>query len=299
MAAGFVLLFVGGGGTNGDARGERIVERLEFHSARFRQSRLVGGADAIRGEADEELLRLTQARFCGAYRLGTRAHALQRVADCADPDPLTEEVPKPMLPVGGRPLLELTIEQLRNAGIRRVNLATHYKGDVISRHFGDGRDFQMDIQYVEEQQPLGTAGALRLLDSSDEPLLVINGDILTRVDFRAMLDYHRENVADMTVAVKEHEARLPYGVVDIKGINIVGISEKPVLHHFINAGIYLLNPQCSHYIPVDQPYDMPDLIGKLIEEGRRVVSFPIHEYWVDIGQAEDYQRAQMDSNDGV
>ena len=208
--------------------------------------------------------------------------------------PLTEEIPKPMLPVGGRPLLELLIEQLRNAGISRVNLATHYKGDVISRHFGDGHDFQMDIQYIEENQPLGTAGALRLLEESDEPLLVINGDILTEVDFRAMLDYHQENVADMTVAVKEHEVRLPYGVVDFDGINIVSISEKPVLRHFINAGIYLLNPRCLRYIPAAQPYDMPDLIRKLIEEGRRVVSFPVHEQWVDIGQAEDYQRAQQD-----
>ena len=208
--------------------------------------------------------------------------------------PLTDELPKSMLPVGDRPILEIIIEQLRQSGISRVNLATHYKKDIIARHFGDGQAFGVEIQYVEEDQPLGTAGALSLLAASDEPMLVINGDILTHVNFRNMLEFHREHQADMTVAVRHHEYQLPYGVVTTDGLKIKSISEKPMVRHLINAGIYLLHPSVRQYIPSGQRYDMPDLIEKLLEDGRRVVSFPIGEYWIDIGQAEDYQKARAD-----
>ena len=166
--------------------------------------------------------------------------------------PLTDDVPKPMLPLGTRPLLELIVEQLRDAGIRQVNVATHYKGDVIANHFKDGQDFGVDIRYVKEDQPLGTAGALSLLEESDEPLLVINGDILTRVDFRSMLNFHREHAADLTVAVKQYEFSVPYGVVMTDGVAVTGISEKPIVKQFINAGIYLLNPAVQLIIPNGQ-----------------------------------------------
>jgi NDP-sugar pyrophosphorylase family protein len=203
-----------------------------------------------------------------------------------------------MLPVGDQPLLELIIEQLRQAGIRRVNLTTHYKGEIIARHFGDGRDFGVEIRYVKEDQPLGTAGALSLLDESDQPLLVVNGDILTRVDFRAMLDFHREHQAHMTVAVRQYEFRVPYGVIKTDGVAITGISEKPLARYFINAGIYLLNPKVCRFIPNGQSYDMTDLISRLVAAGRRVVGFPVREYWLDIGQVEDYQRALADVRNG-
>ncbi|NQW22640.1 MAG: NTP transferase domain-containing protein [SAR202 cluster bacterium] len=212
--------------------------------------------------------------------------------------PLTDNLPKPMLPVGDKPLMERVIEQLRAAGIRRVNVATHYRREAITSHFGDGRRFGVEIRYMEEAHPLGTAGAIGQLKASDEPLLVINGDILTSVDFRAMLDFHRELGADMTVAVRQHAFNVPYGVVETDGVEITGISEKPVLRHFINAGIYLLGPEACQHIPNDQPFDMPDLITWLLAEGRRVVSFPIHEYWLDIGQPADYQQAQADAQKG-
>ena len=208
--------------------------------------------------------------------------------------PLTENLPKPMLPVGNKPLLELVIEQLRGAGIRRVNIATHYKSDIITEHFGDGREFGVEIQYVEEHRPLGTAGALGLLEVSNEPLLVINGDILTRVDFRAMLDFHREHQADMTVAVKRHEVEIPYGVVETNGVQVISLLEKPVLRHFINAGIYLLNPGVCQHVPNGESCDMPDVIRKLIAQGQRVISFPVREYWLDIGQTQDYKQAVTD-----
>lgn len=243
------------------------------------ESRLVNVAllsDLVR----EYELPLTAVVMAGGY--GTRLQ------------PLTEDLPKPMLPVGNKPLLELVIEQLRGAGIRRLNIATHYKSDIITQHFGDGREFGVEIQYVEEHRPLGTAGALGLLEVSDEPLLVINGDILTRVDFRAMLDFHREHQADMTVAVKRHEVTIPYGVVETNGVEVMGLLEKPVLRHFINAGIYLLNPGVCRHVPNGQSCDMPDVIRKLIAQGQRVISFPVREYWLDIGQTQDYEQAMSD-----
>jgi len=208
--------------------------------------------------------------------------------------PLTEELPKPMLPVGNKPLLELIVEQLKQAGIRQVNVATHYKGDVISEHFKNGEAFGVDIRYVKEDQPLGTAGALSLLEEVDEPLLVMNGDILTRVDFRALLHFHREHKADLTVCVRQYEFNVPYGVIDTDGVNVKGISEKPVVRQFINAGIYLLNAQVRRLIPNGQPYDIPDLIERLIKEERTVICFPIREYWLDIGKVDQYDQAKAD-----
>ena len=208
--------------------------------------------------------------------------------------PLTEELPKPMLPVGNKPLLQLIVEQLKQAGIRQVNVATHYKGDIIAEHFKNGEAFGVDIRYVKEDQPLGTAGALSLLEEVDEPLLVMNGDILTRVDFRALLHFHREHKADLTVCVRQYELSVPYGVIDTDGVNVKGISEKPVVRQFINAGIYLLNPQVRKLIPNGQPYDIPDLIEHLIKEQRTVVCFPIREYWLDIGKVDQYDQAKAD-----
>jgi len=212
--------------------------------------------------------------------------------------PLTDDLPKPMLPVGDQPLLEIIVKGLRDAGIRQVNVTTHYKGEVISDHFKDGEAFGIDIRYVNEDQPLGTAGALSLLEKSEEPLLLINGDILTRVDFKAMLNFHHEYKADLTVAVRQYEFRVPYGVIETDGVEVRGISEKPILRQFINAGIYLLDPAIRHFIPNGQRYDIPDLIAQLLQEGRRVVCFPIREYWLDIGKSENYDQARLDVANG-
>jgi dTDP-glucose pyrophosphorylase/CBS domain-containing protein len=212
--------------------------------------------------------------------------------------PLTEDTPKPMLTLGDRPLLEIIVDQLKEAGIRQVNVATHYKSEAISEHFKNGEGFGVDISYVREDQPLGTAGALSLLEESDDPLLVINGDILTRVDFRAMLDFHREHQAELTIGVREYEFRVPYGVIETDGVSVKGFSEKPVVRQFINAGIYLLNPAVRKLIPNGQPYDIPELIQFLIDNGHCVVCFPIREYWLDIGQSDDYNQAKMDMASG-
>jgi NDP-sugar pyrophosphorylase family protein len=212
--------------------------------------------------------------------------------------PLTDDTPKPMLPVGGRPILQHTIEQLKKSGVRRVDVTTHYKADVISDHFGDGHDFGLQMEYIHENSPLGTAGALREVDGWTEPLLVINGDILTEVNFRALLDYHREHKALLTVGVRQYQVQVPYGVVECEGPSITCISEKPKLSFLVNAGIYLLDPRVRSFIPNNQRCDMTDLILRLVQEKCAVVSFPIVEYWLDVGSLVDYEQAQRDANGG-
>lgn len=208
--------------------------------------------------------------------------------------PLTERVPKPMLPVGDRPLLELTIQQLHRSGIRDVNLTTHYLSDSIKDHFGDGMRFGVRLSYVKENNPMGTAGGLRQMKRPSGPFVVINGDILTGLSFQEMLDYHRKHRAVMTVGVRKYEMQVPFGVVECEDMRITGVREKPSLSFFINAGTYLLEPSACDYIPEGQPFDMTDLIQKLLQAGHRVVSFPIMEYWLDVGRHEDYQKAQDD-----
>ena len=206
--------------------------------------------------------------------------------------PLTETIPKPMLPVGDRPLMEIVIEQLRDAGITQVNIAMRHLTEKISGHFGDGQKFGVALSYVTEDRPLGTAGALGLMETPKDTLLVINGDILTQVDFRAMLAFHRDHQADLTVAVRHYDVNVPYGVVECDGSVVSRLREKPVMRFFVNAGIYLLEPGVCGLIPHGQRYDMTDLIQRVLDAGRSVVSFPIHEYWLDIGQSADYQLAQ-------
>jgi dTDP-glucose pyrophosphorylase/CBS domain-containing protein len=211
--------------------------------------------------------------------------------------PLTDDLPKPMLPLGGKPLMELMIEQLRQVGIRRVNITTHYKPEKISDHFGDGSSFGVELNYLNEDKPLGTGGALGLIDVPREPLLVINGDILTKVDFRAMLSYHQEHRAVMTVAVKQYDIKIPYGVIECEGPRVSALKEKPQMHFLVNAGIYLLEPKVYEFIPNSEHFNMTDLIQLLLESNQTVVSFPVIEYWLDIGQIADYEQAQNDMKD--
>ena len=207
--------------------------------------------------------------------------------------PFTEDLPKPMLHVDGRPLLERIVERLRDSGIRQINVTTHFKPEKIVEHFGDGQAFGVDISYLNEDRPLGTGGALGMLPQPDDTTLVINGDVLTQVDFRTMLMYHRQHDADMTVAVSQYGLALPYGVVECEGPRICHLKEKPQLNVLVNAGIYLLEPSVYGFVENGEPLQMTDLITRLLDAGRSVVSFPIFEQWIDIGQHEDYARAQM------
>lgn len=208
--------------------------------------------------------------------------------------PLTESVPKPMLPVGDRPLLELTIQQLRRAGIRDVSLTTHYLSESIVNHFGDGEEFGVRLNYLKEDYPMGTAGGLQQMKRPESTFLVINGDVITEVPFPEMLMYHRKHAAILTVGVRKYEVNVPFGVLECEDVHVTKVQEKPSLSFFINAGTYLLEPSAYDYIPKGQPFDMTDLMQKLIEKGQRVIGFPITEYWLDVGRHEDYQKAQTD-----
>ena len=213
--------------------------------------------------------------------------------------PLTDAMPKPMLPVGNQPIMEHVVKRLRESGIREVVVSTHYKGEMIQNHFGDGSSLGVDIRYVNEEQRFGTIGGLRLMrEHLKEPFLVINGDILTTLDFSAMRAFHTQHRADMTVAVRKHNLCVPYGVVQVQGESVVALEEKPTVPLFINAGVYLINPEVIELIPEKRSFDATELIAALIQEKRRVAAFPVIEYWMDVGQPLDYEQANADVQNG-
>jgi dTDP-glucose pyrophosphorylase len=206
--------------------------------------------------------------------------------------PLTDDCPKPMLRVGTKPLLETILESFIDFGFRRFSIAVNYLADVVQAHFGDGSRWGVDIDYLRETRQLGTAGALSLLpEIPTEPLLVMNGDVLTKVNFGQLLDFHNGHRASATMCVREYDFQIPYGVVRIDRHRIAGIEEKPVQRFFVNAGIYVLEPNVLRLLPTNERFDMPTLFGKLIEHGHETSVFPIREYWLDIGQMADYDRA--------
>lgn len=209
--------------------------------------------------------------------------------------PLTEDRPKPLLPVGGRPILETILQQFVSHGLRRFVLAVSHQGDQIRRHFADGSRFGAEIRYVEDRQGLGTAGPLSLLPSRiAEPLIVMNGDLLTNVDFRALLSFHGEEKRLATMCVREYDFQVPYGVAKMKDHTLLDIEEKPTLRYFVNAGIYVLEPKALRWLPKGR-CEMPDFLKRLRRRSPRAVGcFPIREYWLDIGQMDEYRRAQSD-----
>ena len=212
--------------------------------------------------------------------------------------PLTESTPKPMLLVGGKPMVQHTIESLRAEGFANFVLAVNYLGEQIEGHFGDGSDLGVRITYVKESQPLGTGGALSLLqDNYQNPIVVANGDVMLSAKISEMLEFHQQMGGELTVGVKLLETQLPYGVVEVDGTRILGIREKPVYRDFVNAGVYVLNPTLLGGIPRDVKFDMTELLEQVIETDT-AVAFPLHESWVDLGRHEDLVRAR-EEHDGV
>lgn len=206
--------------------------------------------------------------------------------------PLTDELPKPLLRVGDKPILQTILSNFIAAGFAKFFIAVNYKGEMIEEFFGDGSRWGVEISYLRENEPLGTAGALCLLPGAPQnPFFVMNGDLLTTVNFRQMMTYHNEHRAIATICVLEHSVRIPYGVVDLSEQRIVGIQEKPDVKRFISAGVYLLDPAVFRYIDRGKPLDMPALINRLIEDGQPIAAFPLREYWIDIGRLDDLQRA--------
>lgn len=207
--------------------------------------------------------------------------------------PLTEEKPKPMIEVGGRPMIERLVCSLVRAGVPRIYIAINYLGHIIEDYFGDGSEFGTDIAYLREEEKMGTAGALSLLpELPPAPLLVINGDVLTGSDYRNLLLYHDEHDAVLTVAATDYRVEIPYGVLRTEGTRVTGIVEKPSQRFLCIAGIYVLAPEVLAQLPEKRPCDMPDLIEAVLLQGGNLSVFPIHEYWTDISNVADLARAE-------
>ncbi len=206
--------------------------------------------------------------------------------------PRTESAPKPLLRIGGKPLLETIVENFARQGFRRFYISVNYKAEMIKDHFGDGQRWSVDIRYIEEQERMGTAGAMGLMpERPTGPLVVMNADLLTRVDFRSLLDYHNEHRSQATMCVREYDFQVPYGVVELDGHRFKAIQEKPVHKVFVNAGIYVLHPIVLDLIPRGKLFDMTTLFERVVEAGYETAVFPVQEYWLDIGKETDYERA--------
>lgn len=209
--------------------------------------------------------------------------------------PLTDTMPKPMLKVSGKPILENIIMSLAAQGFSNFCIAVHYMADKIKDYFGDGSRWNVKIRYVEETSPLGTAGALSMLDNTGGlPVLVMNADLLNQVNFAELIQFHERSRATATLCGQTQTYQVPYGVIETDGHKVQSIVEKPVYRHLISAGIYVLSPQVIAAIEPGQPLDMPELLQYLIDEEQPVHVFPIYEYWLDIGRPEDFDRASHD-----
>jgi len=209
--------------------------------------------------------------------------------------PLTDDTPKPMLNVGGRPILQTIVERFVNCGFTNMTMCLGYKSDKIQDFFGDGGQFGAEIDYVVEDNRMGTAGALTLINKDlDKPFFVMNGDLLTNVNFENMLDFHEMQNAKATMCVREYDFEVPFGVVTTNNKTITSIEEKPKQSFFVNAGIYLLEPGCIDLIPKNNFYDMTSLFKNIISKGDNVVAFPLSEYWLDIGGKSEYEKAETE-----
>ena len=206
--------------------------------------------------------------------------------------PMTDECPKPLLKVGNKPILENILENFRENGFSRFYISVNYMSDMIEEYFGDGSRWGVEIKYLYEDKKLGTAGAISLIkEKHSEPMFVMNGDLLTKVNFQQMLDFHIEHKADVTMGIREFDFQVPYGVVKRDDYRFVDIIEKPVQKLFINAGIYILNPELLEMMPGNSFYEMPNLLKYFKDQNKEIIVFPVREYWLDIGHIDDYKQA--------
>jgi dTDP-glucose pyrophosphorylase len=209
--------------------------------------------------------------------------------------PLTEHMPKSMVPVGERPILENIITGLAKADIKSLFIAVNYHAKMIEDYFKNGENYGVRITYLREKKKLGTAGALALLpEDASEFILVINGDVVTNINFSRLIDFHQHHRCVVSVAAIQYHFDIPYGVLDLAGHYVLGIEEKPLQRFLCNAGIYIINSELLRFVPHDKAYDMTDLLNDVVREGLPVAAFPIHEYWIDIGQKQDLSKARED-----
>ncbi|VTQ07395.1 nucleotidyltransferase family protein [Sphingobacterium daejeonense] len=210
--------------------------------------------------------------------------------------PLTETTPKPLLKVGGKPIIEYNIDRLKNVGIKNIHLSVNYLAEQIVEYFGDGNDRSLNIKYVKEDKPLGTIGSILLVDNFDhEDIIVMNSDLLTNIDYADFFKTFKESEADMAVAATSYHVDVPYAVLEVNDSNAVkSLKEKPRYTYYSNAGIYILKKDILKMIPEDQFFDITDLMDKILEMNLKLVTYPINGYWLDIGKHEDFKKAQED-----
>jgi len=211
--------------------------------------------------------------------------------------PLTESIPKPLLKIGDRPILEHNIDRLKNFGIENVFISINYLGEQVVEHFGDGTRKGISISYIKENKPLGTVGSIKLAekDFTQDTILIMNSDLLTNIDFAEFYDTFISSGADMAVAATSYHVDIPYAVLEVEENNIIqSLKEKPRYTYYSNAGIYLVKKSVLSFIPGDKTFDSTDLMEKLIKEGKKLITYPILGYWLDIGKLEDYKKAQED-----
>lgn len=215
--------------------------------------------------------------------------------------PYTEHVPKPMLPVQGKPILEHIVGAVKASGVERVFISVNYRAEVISEYFGDGSKFGIAIEYLHEKDKLGTAGSLSLLkDLPDQTILVTNGDVLTKMSYGSLFAFHKKHRGVMTVATTEYRVNVPFGTLQIANQFLLEIVEKPDVRFQCNAGVYALDPEVLQYIPANTFYDMTTLMTDLVHNGLPVGVFPVHEHWMDVGRKEDLAKAtELDLSDDV
>ena len=211
---------------------------------------------------------------------------------------LTKDTPKPMLKVGNKSILETIVENFKGYGYTNIVMCLNYKSEIIQDYFGDGSEFGVNIEYIVEEKRMGTAGALSLLkDNSKEPFFVMNGDLLTNVNFEKIHECYLLNNAQALMCVREYESQVPYGVINIENTKIVSVEEKPTQKFFVNAGIYMLNPEVLKYIPKNEFYNMTTLFEKLIDKDKNIISYLLDGYWLDIGRFEEYKKANEEYNE--
>jgi NDP-sugar pyrophosphorylase family protein len=206
--------------------------------------------------------------------------------------PYTTVLPKPLMPIGDMPVLEILLRRLASAGFARVNLAVGHLGELIEAYFGDGSRFGLELSYRREAEPLGTAGPLAQIELDSDMVLVMNGDLLTTLEFGTLIDDHASRGAAATLAVRSREVPIDFGIVELDGDTVVGFSEKPVLEHDVSMGVYVFERRVVDLVPTGVRYDFPDLLGAVLERGWPVHAHRSTDFWLDIGRIEDYELAQ-------
>ena len=209
--------------------------------------------------------------------------------------PLTEDTPKPLLTVSGKPMIVHIIERFRDEGAKDFFICVNYRGSMIENCLGDGSDYRVRITYIKETDRLGTSGALSLLPEMSTPFFVTNADVLASVNFNAMYQFHLDNESTLTMAIKKIQFDVPYGTVSLEHNSIIAVSEKPSVENYINAGIYVIDNQCMKEIPLNQPYEMTDFISYLLSHNRKISGYLINGEWIDMGQIKDYFSANSDA----